>query len=245
MLSIITPVYNGSLFIEQTIQSILKLNIEYEHIIVDGGSIDGTLDIVNRYDHIKLIHQTDNDGMYRAIDIGFSVAKGAYVTWVNSDDKIISKNYEILYQRAIKQEASLIYSDAIYHFIDEHRYEKVPALPFARYFLKNGIVPFVQPSCIFLKSFYDYVGGLNYVKFKIIGDRDLFQRFSYVENKKIIYTPLETVIFLRYDNSLLYKNLDKVKAERKYTIKTNDSIFNRLLLHLLRAVIKIYRKIFI
>ena len=63
MLSIITPVYNGSVFIEQTIKSILKLNIEYEHIIVDGGSTDGTLDVVKKYSHIKLIHQTDDEGM--------------------------------------------------------------------------------------------------------------------------------------------------------------------------------------
>jgi glycosyltransferase involved in cell wall biosynthesis len=244
MLSIITPVYNGSVFIEQTIKSILKLNIEYEHIIVDGGSTDGTLDVVKKYSHIKLIHQTDDEGMYKAIDIGLNFAKGDYVTWINSDDRIIPSNYEILYKCAIEQKASLIYSDALYHFIDDCKYEYVPALPFARYFLKNGIVPFVQPSCIFLKSFYHSVGGLNYARFRIIGDRDLFQRFSYVKKSKIIHTPLVTVVFLRYKNSLFYRELDKAKQERRYTIKTNDSMFNKFLLHLLRSVIKIYRRPF-
>jgi glycosyltransferase involved in cell wall biosynthesis len=126
-----------------------------------GGSIDGTLDIVNRYDHIKLIHQTDNDGMYRAIDIGFNFAKGTYVTWVNSDDKIIPKNYEILYKRAIEQEASLIYSDAIYHFIDKHKYKYVPAFAICKIFFKEWHCSVCSAKLYFLKSFYDDVGGLN------------------------------------------------------------------------------------
>lgn len=242
MLSIVTPVLNGSIYIEQTIQSILKLEIEYEHIIVDGGSTDGTLDIVEKYDHIKLIHQTDGSGMYGAIDIGFGLSSGDYITWINSDDRILSENYKVLYESAKKQSASLAYSDAAYHFIDQHRYENVPALPFPKYFLRNGIMPFVQPSCIFSRDLYYDIGGLNYPVFKIIGDRDLFQRFSLVKDIKIVYIPKKTVIFLRHSDSLLYQNLDKVKQERLYTIRTNDTIYNRLLFYVLRKIIRIYKR---
>jgi glycosyltransferase involved in cell wall biosynthesis len=57
LLSIITPVLNGVNYIEKNILSILQLKIKYEHIIIDGGSIDGTIDIIKKYEHVKLFTQ--------------------------------------------------------------------------------------------------------------------------------------------------------------------------------------------
>jgi len=71
MLSIVTPVLNGIKFIQNNIESIQKLSINYEHIIVDGGSTDGTVELVSKYPHIKLLHQNDKTGMYGAIHQGF------------------------------------------------------------------------------------------------------------------------------------------------------------------------------
>ena len=93
MLSIITPVFNGAKFIENNIQSIKKLQIPFEHIIVDGGSFDGTLDILSKYPHLKILHQKEKTGMYGAIHEGFCVAKFNYLTWINCDDQIIADNY--------------------------------------------------------------------------------------------------------------------------------------------------------
>ena len=70
MISIITPVLNGEAFIEKNILSISQLKLPYEHIIVDGGSTDNTINIVKKYSYIKLINQETNNGMYDAIRKG-------------------------------------------------------------------------------------------------------------------------------------------------------------------------------
>ncbi len=88
-LSVITVVYNNARDIERTILSVLNQtysNIEY--IIVDGLSVDGTLDIVKKYmDKIRLISEKD-EGIYDAMNKGLAAAIGDYVLFMNSGDEI-------------------------------------------------------------------------------------------------------------------------------------------------------------
>lgn len=232
MLSIITPVYNGSKFIIKNIESIQKLTIDYEHIIVDGGSNDGTLEILSNYKHIKVIHQKDNYGMYGAIDMGFNVSIGNFLTWVNCDDEVIAPGYDLLYNEAKSSKSDLVYSNSILHHVEKYKYENMFAKHFARFFLKQGIMPFVQPSAIFSKNAYLKVGGLNFKNLKIIGDRDLFQKIAFDHSLLFKYVPVFSTIFLRYSDSLFFKNKDLIKKEYKYVIKTNLSLFNRVLFRL-------------
>tara|TARA_R110001583_G_scaffold56717_1_gene170924 strand:+ start:14171 stop:14920 length:750 start_codon:yes stop_codon:yes gene_type:complete len=240
MLSIITPVLNGRKYIQHTIESIQKLSIPYEHIVVDGGSTDGTIEYVDQFPHIKLLHQNEKTGMYGAIHQGFLEAKGDYYTWVNSDDIVIPVGYEKLYNSALSDASDLVYSHGIHHFSEKYYYKRHFARYFARYLLKTGVFPFVQPSVIFSKRGYNKVGGLNYKKFKLIGDRDMFQRMAYDKSIKFLFVPVFSSVFLRYENSLLYRNLEQRKIEYQYCIKTNINIFYRVLFHgsqLLRTII--------
>jgi glycosyltransferase involved in cell wall biosynthesis len=88
-LSVITVVYNGARDIERTMLSVLNQtydNIEY--IIVDGLSVDGTLDIIKKYrDKIRLISEKD-EGIYDAMNKGLGAATGDYVLFMNSGDEI-------------------------------------------------------------------------------------------------------------------------------------------------------------
>jgi glycosyltransferase involved in cell wall biosynthesis len=88
-LSVITVVYNGARDIERTMLSVLNQtypNIEY--VIVDGLSVDGTLDIVKKYrDKICLISEKD-EGIYDAMNKGLAAATGDYVLFMNSGDEI-------------------------------------------------------------------------------------------------------------------------------------------------------------
>ena len=76
MLSIITPVLNGERFIRKNIESIHNLTIPHEHIVVEGGSSDSTIEILKDYPYLTVINQNERNGMYGAIAQGFSEARG-------------------------------------------------------------------------------------------------------------------------------------------------------------------------
>src|ERR1700679_4321961 len=86
MITIITPSYNQAAYIEQTIQSVLRQDYARgEHIVMHGGSTDGTVDILNRYPH--LIWRSEKDrGQADALNKGLALAKGDIIGWINSDD---------------------------------------------------------------------------------------------------------------------------------------------------------------
>lgn len=87
--SIVTPVFNGAEYIEKCIVSIKNQTYRnFEHIIMDGGSNDETLDIIERYKgtyNMRVVSEKDQ-GMYDAIVKGFALATGDIFSWLNADD---------------------------------------------------------------------------------------------------------------------------------------------------------------
>lgn len=103
LVSIITVVYNGNKTLEQTIQSVINqsyTNIEY--IIIDGGSTDGTIEIIKKYeDNISFWISEPDKGLYHAMNKGIEYSNGTIIGIINSDDwfepdavKIIVENYK-------------------------------------------------------------------------------------------------------------------------------------------------------
>ncbi len=87
LVSIITPVFNGEKWIDNCIQSVLNQDYpKIEHIIVDGKSTDGTLDICHRYPHL-IIHSKKDRGQSHAINKGFAMAQGDIMAWLCADDE--------------------------------------------------------------------------------------------------------------------------------------------------------------
>jgi cellulose synthase/poly-beta-1,6-N-acetylglucosamine synthase-like glycosyltransferase len=85
-ISIITPSFNQGAYIEQTIQSVLHQDCEHvQHIVVDGGSTDNTVDILKKYPHLIWMSEKDR-GQADALNKGLALAKGDIVGWINSDD---------------------------------------------------------------------------------------------------------------------------------------------------------------
>jgi glycosyltransferase involved in cell wall biosynthesis len=87
-ISIVTPSYNQGQFIEETIRSVLLQNYpNLEFIVIDGGSDDETKDILEKYSPWLSFWQSKGDrGQGHAINLGFSLANGDYLGWLNSDD---------------------------------------------------------------------------------------------------------------------------------------------------------------
>ena len=88
LLSIITPCLNAKETIRQTIESVLQQGVNnVEYIIIDGGSTDGTLDIVNEYaESIAVIVSESDQGISDAFNKGIALANGEYIGIINADD---------------------------------------------------------------------------------------------------------------------------------------------------------------
>lgn len=85
-LSIITPCLNRARFITEAVESAQHQNHSHvEHIIMDGGSTDGTLEVLTRYPHLRVYSQPDK-GIYDALNKGIRLASGEVVAFLNTDD---------------------------------------------------------------------------------------------------------------------------------------------------------------
>lgn len=121
-ISIITPSYNQGQFIEETILSVLNqtyTNIEY--ILVDGGSTDNTMDIVNKYrNRIDIIISEKDNGQTDAINKGFRLATGILVGWLNSDDILYPDCVEKIVRLYNDAKNGAIYYHSFNDMIDEN-----------------------------------------------------------------------------------------------------------------------------
>jgi glycosyltransferase involved in cell wall biosynthesis len=89
LVSIVTPSLNQGGFIEEAILSVVEQDYpRLEHIVVDGGSVDETLEILRRYTHLRWVSEPDN-GQATAINKGFRMASGAILGWLNADDYLL------------------------------------------------------------------------------------------------------------------------------------------------------------
>jgi glycosyltransferase involved in cell wall biosynthesis len=120
-ISIITVVYNGVRFLEQTILSIInQTSKDYEFIIIDGGSDDGTLDVIRKFEkHIsKWISESDS-GLYDAMNKGLKMATGEYVWFINAGDEIFGQQtLGQLINRTTRTAPDILYGETM--IIDEH-----------------------------------------------------------------------------------------------------------------------------
>jgi len=235
MLSIITPVLNGEAFLENNIRAIQKLDFPHEHIIVDGGSTDGTMAIVKKYDHLIAFQQSQKNGMYGAIDEGFKAASGKYLAYVNCDDLVIPKGFSSMYFCVSGNNSyDMVYGDAQFYYQNSGKYVAMKAKRNAAFFLKQGVMPFVQPSSIYSAKIYREVGGLRHGKFRICGDLDFFQRLV-LHGVDPIYVPEPATVFLKYDGSLAAVSQEKKKMEIEHLKR--KPVLNRFIIGFLFNVL--------
>jgi glycosyltransferase involved in cell wall biosynthesis len=236
MISIITPVLNGSRFIAKNILSIMELTIPFEHIIVDGGSKDDTLQIICKYPHIKLLEQKEENGMYGGIDLGFNNAKGIYICWINCDDYVFPEGFEKLYHFALNNHLDFASSDAMIENLLVNRKQRVRSTKYVKFFLSKGFFPFIQPSVIYKKSLYQKVNGLNYNDFKVCGDIDLFYRMSKIDEARFGYIPIVSSAFIIHGNSLGDLQSEKGQIEIKNSGIPKKKFVLRIILKALRIL---------
>lgn len=121
-ISIIIPVYNTEKYIKETIESILNQNLDlFELILVDDGSQDNSLKILNQYEcfpNVKVLHQK-NKGAPSARNYGLSQATGDYILFFDSDDVIYSNSLKLVMQTINKNNPDLVIMN--YDVVDQNQ----------------------------------------------------------------------------------------------------------------------------
>lgn len=180
LVSIITPSYNQANFLEETIRSVLDQgypNLEY--IIVDGGSTDGSLEIIQKYaDRLAWWVSEPDQGQTDAINKGFSQAKGEILAWLNSDDTYLPAAVaEAVGYLQAHPEIGTVYGDA--NLIDDEGnvIGRFPAKQTDNRRLMRGYVHIPQQATFFRKELWRKVGPLDPTFFFAM-DYDLWVRLS-------------------------------------------------------------------
>ncbi len=192
-LSIITPTFNSASTIRDTLHSVASQDYQdIEHIIIDGGSSDNTIQIVKEFSHVSQFISEADDGLYDAINKGINLAKGEVIGILNSDDFFAHK--KVLSHIAKTFEATTtdcVFGDVVY--VQNENPKKVIRHYSSKHFHPGkfawGYMP-AHPTFYLRKSHYQTF-GLHNTKYRIAADFELLLRMLYVH--RLNYTYLNDV----------------------------------------------------
>lgn len=177
LISIITPSYNQGQFVEATINSVLNQTYEnIEYILIDGGSKDCTLNVVDKYSSkIDIIIIEEDHGQANAINKGFKLSSGDLVGWINSDDLLYNDCVKNIVEAYMKYPKGSIFYNSKIDYIDAESkfigiYER-KSISKRRLIHKNYDV--IQPGSFYNRNNINLIGGLN-EKLNFCFDLDLW-----------------------------------------------------------------------
>lgn len=187
LVSVVTPSYNTANYIESTLKSVEEQDYpNIEHILYDGASTDGTLEILKRYPQVDWVSEADS-GQSDALNKGFKKAKGKYIGWLNSDDLYtrgaISRSVEYL---ECHSDVAMIYTDLNIIGEEDNVYGHTKGVEFT---LENLLVnnPVKQPTLLMRREVIDDLKGVD-ESLHFVMDRELWLRMT-VKGFKIEYVP--------------------------------------------------------
>lgn len=179
LVSIITPSFNQARFLESAIRSVLSQNYQrIEYIIIDGGSTDGSKEIIRRYaDRLAYWVSEPDQGQADGINKGLRRASGEIVAWLNSDDLYLPGAITAAVQ-ALREnpEVGMVYGDGILidaegRILDWHRYRTYTLLDLLCFEV------LLQPTVFMRRSVLEDVGYLHQ-DYNLILDHDLWVRIA-------------------------------------------------------------------
>jgi len=179
-ISIVTCSYQQAKFVAQAIRSVLEQDYpSLEYVVIDGGSSDGSAEIIQRYERALSFWTSEPDGgQTQALIKGFSRCNGEVLGWLCSDDLLLPGALAavgLFFAR--HPEVAAVYGDSLWIDAEGRFLRPKRESGFNRFVLLHDHNYIPQPSMFWRRSLYDAVGGLD-PRFDLAMDADLWERFS-------------------------------------------------------------------
>lgn len=242
LVTIITVVYNGAKTLEQTIQSVINQtykNIEY--IIIDGGSTDGTLDIIKKYkvSIAQWVSEPDK-GLYDAMNKGIKKASGELIGMINSDDWYEPNAVELIVNAYNKNPEKQIFHGDRYDIMEDGTKRIKKFNPSRFKFFYYGMT-YNHPSMFVHKDVYNKT--LYNTCLRALSDYE-FVLLNYLKNKDIFYYIPITYVNYRLDGVSAQIKFWELLKEGYFARKNAQLNFLELILStLLRTTIFAFNRI--
>ena len=215
-ISVVTVCFNSEKTIQQTLESVLNQTYQnYEYIIIDGVSNDGTLEIISSYeekfgDKLTIISEPDQ-GIYDAMNKGIRMAKGKLIGLINSDDYYELDALEKIVKTYRGHDLEIVYGMER-EFAGDGRLQDI--VFYSHEFLKTQMIN--HPTCFVTKDTYEKIGYYD-LQYKSSSDYDfLLKAFL---SKKVEFTPVYEIISnfsLGGMSSTMESHLETFKIWKKY-----------------------------
>jgi glycosyltransferase involved in cell wall biosynthesis len=178
-ISVVTPSYNQASFLEETIRSVLLQGYpQMEYIIVDGGSTDGSIDIIRRYEkHLAFWVSERDRGASDAIRKGFLRASGTILAYLNSDDLYLPGSLIAIAEAMTDPAVDVLYGNMYWIDKDEKIMGEQRQTPFTPMGYLYGGSTLQQPATFWKKDLYIRCGEMD-PSYRFAFDTDLFVRFA-------------------------------------------------------------------
>lgn len=237
LVSIITVVYNGEKYLEQTIQSVINQTYQnLEYIIIDGGSADGTIEIIKKYEkHISFWISEPDKGLYDAMNKGIKKANGELIGMINSDDWYEFNAVELVVNTHIQNPTKTIIHGSRYDVYSDgtkKEYGFNPSIFKFKYFSMT----YSHPSMFVAKQ--EYQKHVYNISLKTYSDYQ-FTLEAFLENKNnFIYIPKPIVNFRLGGISGQLKFKDEIKEAFIVRKMAGMNIFENIFSVILKVLIK-------
>jgi len=178
-ISIVTPSFNQGQFLERTILSVLNQNYpNLEYIIIDGGSSDGSIEIIKKYSKYLSYWTSEKDkGQSNAINKGFEKSTGDILAWLNSDDIYLPGALVFISKYMEKNKnVEMVYGRCYIIDKDDKILKESYTVPFDHIFYLHKLISIAQPASFWRRSLYLIAGPLNEQNYTCM-DHELFVRF--------------------------------------------------------------------
>ena len=214
-ISVVTVNFNMAAYLGETIQSVRdNLAPGDEYIVVDGGSTDGSVELIRQHEAAitQWISEPD-EGYPDALAKGFARASGDVLCWINAGDVLLSGTLAKVRELFAAGDADLIFGDDFY--IDEKsrviRYSRGFVKDLAASMLYGGWTP-LQDACFWTRAIYNRVGGID-PKLRFAADYDLFLRMA--RAGRVRHVPLAFSAFRRHPGQKSISSANAYASERE------------------------------